>query len=536
VRLPPLTFRLPGMTIHHMDSGWRIETLVLANSLFVRSLSNWKEGAVIRDGRLDVTSVTVVVVLGLVILLVPSMGGTTEKLEGGLFIEEEISIDALLPTDQLSDRDIDAKSQAPTFVPDTSSERDNESLSPKTTVTLLTEGFEGAFPGNWGISGGSIYWDDTSYRHHAGSWSAWCADGGTLGQPAGGTYLNDMNTWMTYGPFNLSDATAGSMTFWLWLDSETDYDWFGYVVSVNGSNWYGYRTSGSTGGWSSRSIDFRNVPTLGNVTGDSSVWIGFYFQSDGSVVREGAYVDDVYVSKTTSSGAPDLTVISPSVNNSAPRIGESFLLSATARNQGSASSNSTTLRWYSSTNEAISTMDSQIATDSVPGLAPGGSSYEEVYGSYSTSGTRWVGACVDSVSGESNVTNNCSAGVQVNVGGGGGCTPSSTTLCLQNGRFEVSIDYRLQNGTTGRAQCASPKTDDSGLLYFTNPDNWEFLIKILRGCNNNNHYWVFFAATTNQEFTVYVRDTTTNQVRTYFNPLGQRADAVTDTTAFATCP
>jgi len=120
--------------------------------------------------------------------------------------------------------------------------------------------------------------------------------------------------------------------------------------------------------------------------------------------------------------------------------------------------------------------------------------------------------------------------------GDGGCTPSSTTMCLQNNRFEVGIDYRFGNGTTGAAQSATAGTSDSGLFYYTNPENWEFLVKILNGCNNNGHYWVFFAATTNQEFTVSVRDTDTNQVKTYFNPLGQPADAVTDTAAFATCP
>jgi hypothetical protein len=58
-------------------------------------------------------------------------------------------------------------------------------------------------------------------------------------------------------------------------------------------------------------------------------------------------------------------------------------------------------------------------------------------------------------------------------------------------------------------------------------------------------YWVFFAATTNVEFTTRVTDTLTGFVKTYGksgetieynNPLGQPANAVTDTTAFATCP
>ena len=79
-------------------------------------------------------------------------------------------------------------------------------------------------------------------------------------------------------------------------------------------------------------------------------------------------------------------------------------------------------------------------------------------------------------------------------------------------------------------------SDDSGLFYFFNPDNWELLVKVLDGCGVNGHWWVFFAATTNVEFELRVTDTSTGEVVPYANPLGHRADAVTDTAAFATCP
>ena len=62
------------------------------------------------------------------------------------------------------------------------------------------------------------------------------------------------------------------------------------------------------------------------------------------------------------------------------------------------------------------------------------------------------------------------------------------------------------------------------------------LIKVLDGCEINNHFWVFFAAATNVEYTVTVTDTESGDVQTYFNPLGNVAEAVTDTVAFATCP
>ena len=53
----------------------------------------------------------------------------------------------------------------------------------------------------------------------------------------------------------------------------------------------------------------------------------------------------------------------------------------------------------------------------------------------------------------------------------------------------------------------------------------------------SDEFWVFAcAATTNVEYTLTVTDTVTGSVRTYENDLGQAAQAVTDTDAFATCP
>lgn len=108
---------------------------------------------------------------------------------------------------------------------------------------------------------------------------------------------------------------------------------------------------------------------------------------------------------------------------------------------------------------------------------------------------------------------------------------------LRNGRFRVEVAWRFPpNFPLGPAFVSDIGTDDSALFYFRNPDNLEFLIKVLDGCPLNDHFWVFFAGATTVEFTVTVTDTQSQEVVTYFNPLGQRADAVTDTEAFATCP
>ena len=71
------------------------------------------------------------------------------------------------------------------------------------------------------------------------------------------------------------------------------------------------------------------------------------------------------------------------------------------RNQGAARSNSTTLRYYQSTDSTITTGDTEVGTDSVSGLTPSESGDESVsLNAPSTSGTYYYGACVDSVSDE----------------------------------------------------------------------------------------------------------------------------------------
>ncbi len=39
-------------------------------------------------------------------------------------------------------------------------------------------------------------------------------------------------------------------------------------------------------------------------------------------------------------------------------------------------------------------------------------------------------------------------------------------------------------------------TNESGLFWFFDDDNWEMLVKVLDGCGTNGHFWVFLAAAT----------------------------------------
>ena len=116
----------------------------------------------------------------------------------------------------------------------------------------------------------------------------------------------------------------------------------------------------------------------------------------------------------------------------------------------------------------------------------------------------------------------------------GPCVPSGTKLCLNQGRYHVTVNWRDYQGNTG-VGTAIPLTADSGLFWFFAPDNIEFLVKVLNGCGVNNHVWVYAAATTDVEYTLTAQDSITGQLKSYFNPLGNASPAITDSSAFTTC-
>ena len=121
-------------------------------------------------------------------------------------------------------------------------------------------------------------------------------------------------------------------------------------------------------------------------------------------------------------------------------------------------------------------------------------------------------------------------------GGASACVADETTLCLNQGRFQVKVSWRDFAGATGPGTVVPFGSDDSGLFWFFTADNWEMLVKVLDGCGINEHYWVFATATTDVEYTLEVVDSSNGASKTYFNALGTAAAATTDTSAFATCP
>ncbi len=112
----------------------------------------------------------------------------------------------------------------------------------------------------------------------------------------------------------------------------------------------------------------------------------------------------------------------------------------------------------------------------------------------------------------------------------GNCAPGSENLCLNQSRFRVDVGWRDFAGNTGVGEAVS-LTGDTGYFWFFNDDNIELIVKVLDGRAINDHFWVFYGALSNVQYTLRVTDTETGQFKDYTNSLGSFG-SVGDTEAF----
>jgi hypothetical protein len=116
------------------------------------------------------------------------------------------------------------------------------------------------------------------------------------------------------------------------------------------------------------------------------------------------------------------------------------------------------------------------------------------------------------------------------------CGASITTLCLNDGRFRVAVEWETKQGQQGFGK-AVDLTADSGYFWFFNSANVELVTKLLDACPTQFHtFWFFAAGLTNVETVIRVHDTGSDTERIYMNPQETPFAPIQDTSAFATCP
>ena len=103
----------------------------------------------------------------------------------------------------------------------------------------------------------------------------------------------------------------------------------------------------------------------------------------------------------------------------------------------------------------------------------------------------------------------------------GTCVTSNTTFCVQDNRFRVEASWTVYTGSGfGEAKALTAET---GYFWFFSPSNIELVLKVLDGRSINGHWWVFFGALSDVDYTLKVTDTVTGAVKVFHNPQGRLA-------------
>lgn len=170
--------------------------------------------------------------------------------------------------------------------------------------TLLSDDYEGAVKWNSNSSG----WAISTTRAYGGTYSAHAP--------------SSNNNLMIYGPFDLSAATAATLSFQLWYYAPkasfppgTPNTAGAFLVgySTNGSSYtFPYQWSGSTSGeWWLTEFDLGRWSLLGQP--EVRIALGTSVLA-GALYSEGAYVDDLSLTATIPDTTPPTTAATGAVN------------------------------------------------------------------------------------------------------------------------------------------------------------------------------------------------------------------------------
>jgi len=101
-----------------------------------------------------------------------------------------------------------------------------------------------------------------------------------------GTGTNIVHAATTAYPYIVS--SGDSLTFWIWYDTEVNYDVAVPEISLDGREWFQLddRYNGNSGGW------VRKAYSLGSYVG-KSVYFRFRYMTDDNTEGAGVYVDDI---------------------------------------------------------------------------------------------------------------------------------------------------------------------------------------------------------------------------------------------------
>ncbi len=221
-------------------------------------------------------------------------------------------------------------------------------------------------------------------------------------------------------PVDLGSSTPGSL-------SERDEDYF--VVEMSSA---GTLTAYTTGNTDTEGYILDGSGNVLDRNDDGGEGWNFWVSAP---VSAGTYYIRIEGSSSWDTGDYTLHVVGPldlvvsaSVSDSTLAFEQPFTLRATVRNQGGGEPEPTVLFYYSSTDATITSDDTQISADVVNLETANVVAKSLSLTAPEEAGSYYYGACVQSVSGEHDTTNNCSDAVRVTVSSEFVFTPSTSTL------------------------------------------------------------------------------------------------------------
>ena len=195
---------------------------------------------------------------------------------------------------------------------------------PVASQVIMTETFSASFAPTTTLSGNTplwrvsvnpddsagYYWDRVSTGAYANS--AWHAtkpiDNAPVLNPGTSQYPSGQDTWLLYGPVNLSNYQYIQLAFQYSMGTAPG-DSLMWGISTDGQIFYGDQQSGSTSGW----LPITHTLKLDNPIDYSAAYIAFAFKSGNTPSGLGAFVDNIQVA-----GEPYKLVYLPSVLRNYP--------------------------------------------------------------------------------------------------------------------------------------------------------------------------------------------------------------------------
>jgi hypothetical protein len=102
------------------------------------------------------------------------------------------------------------------------------------------------------------------------------------------------------------------------------------------------------------------------------------------------------------------------------------------------------------------------------------------------------------------------------------CTEDTYTMCLVNGRYQVTSHWKNQYAGGAMATLSKAKlTDTTGAFWIADANTYEYLIRF-NTATNNGRAWIAIPTFTDVEFWVEVTDTVNQQYKEYHSNPGNQ--------------